>query len=598
MRRSLLCICFLMIIPFACEQPDDGPDAAIVSIRIEPANAILRIQDSEPVSQTFLVFAVDENGDEINVTPQATLAIEMTSLGSFDGPTLTTTSNRVGRTGIIASYLDLEARVETTIITLHVVEDPLMPDNIPERFEMAQPGISPPTLVYPSSNVMVPSNLGSIEFHFLPGGTNDIFAVDFVGDLQQIRFYTYCRDVFNGCYFAPNADAWSLLLDAGRGQAPLYYSVTGIDSSLQTPLASTSDSRTIGFSFYDVQGGLYYWAASSGAVMRYDFGLAGQYPERFLDTAQTGATECVGCHALSRDGSLIAVGLDIPGPAEVETYVVATRERMWNVGGALGGGANFFTYSPDNSALILSNGISMSMHDAQTGDHVADISTRGTMPDWSPDGQHLIYTRPVEPVQCPVPQFCSAVSVNQGELVLTDTATWQTTDVLVPSTSEQNNYYPSFSPDSEWIVYNQTLMGSSYDAQDARIWAVHRSGGPPLQLHQASPEPGGDSWPKWSPFVDEYYDGQLMWLTFSSTRDYGLRTSMPTQVWMVAFDPARANAGLDPSFAAFWLPFQNPLSSNHIAQWVEQIDRMPCDAPEDCPTGEICEQGFCRPDIQ
>lgn len=40
---------------------------------------------------------------------------------------------------------------------------------------------------------------------------------------------------------------------------------------------------------------------------------------------------------------------------------------------------------------------------------------------------------------------------------------------------------------------------------------------------------------------------------------------------MVGVDPARAAAGNDPSFVAFWLPFQDLASGNHIAQWVEEI---------------------------
>jgi hypothetical protein len=71
-----------------------------------------------------------------------------------------------------------------------------------------------------------------------------------------------------------------------------------------------------------------------------------------------------------------------------------------------------------------------------------------------------------------------------------------------------------------------------------------------------------------------------MWMTFSSTRNYGLRKPPPasntealsgTLLWMVAIDPDRVTAGGDPSYTAFALPFQDVTSSNHIAQWTQEL---------------------------
>jgi hypothetical protein len=40
---------------------------------------------------------------------------------------------------------------------------------------------------------------------------------------------------------------------------------------------------------------------------------------------------------------------------------------------------------------------------------------------------------------------------------------------------------------------------------------------------------------------------------------------------MAAFFPDRATAGGDPTGPAFWLPFQDINTNNHIAQWTEQV---------------------------
>ena len=89
----------------------------------------------------------------------------------------------------------------------------------------------------------------------------------------------------------------------------------------------------------------------------------------------------------------------------------------------------------------------------------------------------------------------------------------------------------------------------------------------------------GTSYPKWNPFAFRVSaQSQILWLTFSSLRRYGLRPSPPpassheglpvgTLIWMVAIDPARLAKGQDPSSPAFCLPFQDITTSNHIAQW-------------------------------
>jgi hypothetical protein len=70
----------------------------------------------------------------------------------------------------------------------------------------------------------------------------------------------------------------------------------------------------------------------------------------------------------------------------------------------------------------------------------------------------------------------------------------------------------------------------------------------------------------------------LLWLTFSSIRQYGLRQPPPgtgaesalgTLIWMVGVVPGSAQGS--PGFSAFALPFQDITTSNHIAQWTEQV---------------------------
>ena len=145
------------------------------------------------------------------------------------------------------------------------------------------------------------------------------------------------------------------------------------------------------------------------------------------------------------------------------------------------------------------------------------------------------------------------------------------------------------------MIFNQA-GGNSYDSPSAKVWAVSAAGGQPVQLAAASPN-GGDSWPKWSPLAQSYKQGKLMWLTFSSRRAYGLRLAggQTAQIWMTAFDPALAAQGKDPSYPAFWLPFQDMGSGNHIAQWVLKVERKPCAQTSECDPGDACANGTCEP---
>lgn len=177
---------------------------------------------------------------------------------------------------------------------------------------------------------------------------------------------------------------------------------------------------------------------------------------------------------------------------------------------------------------------------------------------------------------------------------------------LVPA-GGQNNYYPAYSPDGRFVLFNRSPSNrNSMDnatvtdagVPDGQLWAVPSAGGTPVHLINAS-APGGTSWPKWAPMLHRYSGGTVMWLTFSSGRGYGLRLTdnQRTQLWMVAFDPAKAMLGQDPSFPSFWLPFQSIGSGNHIGQWSTTVPRGPCTGTgqSTCAVGEVCRFGMCQP---
>ena len=75
--------------------------------------------------------------------------------------------------------------------------------------------------------------------------------------------------------------------------------------------------------------------------------------------------------------------------------------------------------------------------------------------------------------------------------------------------------------------------------------------------------------PSWSPDLD----GEQAWLAFASSRPYGeiIPVRGTPQVWITGVDLSRAEIGLDPSFAAFWLPSQEIGVVNNNPIWAPLV---------------------------
>jgi hypothetical protein len=147
-----------------------------------------------------------------------------------------------------------------------------------------------------------------------------------------------------------------------------------------------------------------------------------------------------------------------------------------------------------------------------------------------------------------------------------------------------HNFYPSFSPDGKWVLFNRAPTGDAYNNVDSSLWIVKADGsGQPIQLSAFNAAAGGitNSWGRWAPFQQTVgaNNEQIFWVTVSSKRDFGVRRintglaegSKTPQIWMSPFFVSKAEAGQDPTTPAFRLPFQNLASNNHIAQWTERI---------------------------
>jgi hypothetical protein len=243
--------------------------------------------------------------------------------------------------------------------------------------------------------------------------------------------------------------------------------------------------------------------------------------------------------------------------------------------------------------------------DGATGQKVKSIDIGGTQlsngadhPDWSPDGTKIVFTK--------IGATSSTLQrMHRGaiQMVTLNGTTWSAASTLVPATTGENHYYPAFSPDSKIVAFNISICPNGDESNrscnadgdpSATVYTVPTAGGTPAKLANLN-APGKEdgsqtnltnSFPKWCPF--EFHrtgelGSRLMWITFSSSRAYGLYGQPPQQtsgdgdattgklIWMAGIDPDAAGRGEDSSFTAFVLPYQGFDTSNHIGQWTERV---------------------------
>jgi len=256
--------------------------------------------------------------------------------------------------------------------------------------------------------------------------------------------------------------------------------------------------------------------------------------------------------------------------------------------------------------------------------------TRPTMPDWSVDGTSIVYVQPEAVGSWDSSLRNDDDHIFGGSLYTapyTGGGAFGAPAALVASQGE-NNYYPSYSPDApaSFIVFDRapldttvaTLAGcvgtiptvicpnDSFANPNARLMLVASTpGATPVDLATANGSPLGvntplsNSHPRFAPFVQTYKGKRLFWVTFSSTRDYALRVlnhkdgmypcypsdsyewpgsvhrNIPNgdcqlpQLWMAAIleDDGQPSTS-DPSGVAFWIPYQDPTTHNHMPSWM------------------------------
>jgi hypothetical protein len=601
----------------------------------------------------------------------ATWTIDDATLGAFAGDVFTTGTQNGGTSMVHATWNGLtgsatiHVKLHASVMTTGCKTCPTFPAaGTMSCNAMAQD----PQLVYPPDGILVPPNMNVLQVQFQPGTANTVWEIDFSNAATDVRVETLCNAISDaqgvatgGCSYDLDPQVWAYIAQSNRGGDPLTITVRGWDG--KAACVSGSNSRAMSFATEDLNAGLYYWQSvviggvqgKTGGIYRYDFGKQGQTGDPYLVPTQT-VTTCIGCHFLSRDGVKMSFGADDAdaddeySDLKASLLDVATKAVAPMSAGKISPG--FQTFSHDHALLLASDGKAMNNPaaffelDGTTGAPIRNVPTatkRATHPDWSFDDTFVAYVAP-QTFFCNTGMACANGNdehFSGGSLYtmpFDTTAKTFGTPVLLLTSAGENNYYPAIAPDGKLIAFDRAPASQTGLAADAFTNIAARVNFLTLTKQGAAPVDGtaanlGDgltnSWPRWSPFVHMYKGKRIAWITFSSTRDYGLRVRnsvmvggvsqvncfppespqnpmgskmMPLapnchqpQLWMTAVDLDKGeSAAGDPSWPAFWLPFQDPQAHNHIAQWVEKIVGVPPpDGGVDMSSSDLA--GACLP---
>jgi hypothetical protein len=556
------------------DRPTRDRDESLATLTISPDNVELLILNGVPANQDYTATLHFPDGSAEDVTSETYFSVD-TAFGSFNASTAAIVT--AGKTNAFGQYNDKVGSGQIIARVKSVRVDGGLDPSTPDLFTGAEDAAKAPLVIYPADDVAMPRNVGDFETHWVDPSGNNIFELALKTEFADVRVYVPGGNGNQAAgpmasFSAFTAAEW---LSAVGVQQSVRYQVRGVSTAAPGPVGAGPE-RVVQLTNETLEGGIYYWAAASTSgpdgIYRHDMAKPGQQAEEFFTRNQTptdvnGNRRCVACHVLSRDGTKMAVTYDGGNSfgtlVDVATATPQTDFTRWN----------FATFTPDGAQILTVHDGLLTVRASADQAAITTMPAAGYIshPDLSPDGTRLVYVRAPSGADW---------SFSTGHLYTRSyDQTTQTFGAEVPLiTDGGNNFYPSWSPDGQWILFNRDVAnGDAYDNAGGQLYVVKADGsGTPIELTAANEAAGlTNSWGRWAPFQQTVgVAGEpLFWVTVSSRRDFGVRLvgTLRPQIWMTPFFPSRAGQAVDPSVSAFRLPFQNIEGNNHIAQWTERV---------------------------
>ncbi len=473
-----------------------------------------------------------------------------------------------------------------------------VPDNVAELFAPVDGAGVGPCLIEPELGALLPRDWLRPRFRFIPALGQTLFEIRIRAEAEyDLLVYT------SSTSWTLPAATWAELARTDV-ERPLTVTLRGLDPSRVPTTPSLATSGTIVIAPVDAGGEIHYFTSTGASALK-SFGIDQESVRDTLRPEQTSG-RCVGCHAMTPDLAFIAssVSSDALGgdPAHLElrardnsgaepTFLTAEarmllgreQQHLPTFSGAHYQTGDRIVVSILSGQLIWTDLEAVSVAEntgwgtlLRTGDPNASV----THPELNHAGDSVAYTSVGMPSTIAVADqtdvFVVPYAARRGG---------QAQPLLGASTAEANEYYPSFSPDDAWLVFNKTTPAaapsdptfpfapatSTYANPASELYVVAASGGLAQRLAANDPpacsgrvSPGvSNSWAKWSPRTAEVAGKRYYFLAFSSNR------ADPEVNQLFASALVVGAGGQVTTYPALYFWNQPPSESNHQPVWSE-----------------------------
>jgi|GEM_PF-725422 len=571
---------------------DDSTPAPAFTVNCMPATQQLAITWGNPTTVQLSAEVIWPDGT-VEAPTNATWSVENNFGGSVTIDGLYTTPSDHGGIGEIAVRQQGITGICEIEITIDGEINNTPENNLPGAFSQATvlaDDSCAAQIIYPSDGAVMPGSLLPPKIQWTANAGSNMYSLHLRSLYSDLTFFT------SDDHLTTDQGTWLGLttFDPGTEVEITLTSGNWNGSSFTGDVCTAESTVTIEASDNDLDGTVVYWAPGIGGTMR-AISIGAAAPTSFSLPAMS----CVGCHT---------VNLSNPSLMSYADFAPTNPGRVVNLSNPsniIAGPMDslFTTLNPDGTRGIKAPPIDLlgaifgttrqlTLVELPSGLQLGTLPTSGTpaFADWSPDGTKVVYSS------------CSEGSTEFGgndcDLRIMDVSgdVFSNDRLLLAQQGDENFYYPTFSPDSQWVAFNRgttfytevqeedvhgdpvvdsagnpvmvpTATSTSNSNETAKLYIISANGGAAIEMAAASVESGlTNSWPRWAPVTQDY-----AWLAFSSKRAYGHTVHGPSQLWITAVDLSQASLGNDPSAPAVWLTGQSTSEDNLIPIWVPRI---------------------------
>jgi len=600
-------------------RPEAGPatDAFVpirrlVGLRIEPADPVIDVRNGDVSGLDLAFSAVGVYDDGSTAAGSCDWSLDAYVIGDLRDFLFRPYGTQGGTTTVRCVTPDHEASTSVTVRLRHLSNTAGISDA--ELASLTSSVVADPAvtrLLYPYDRTVFPRGLGAApEVMWAAPAAGDVYALTYS---EQFASATWVFTADDPARSQLPLDVWSSLQASNDGRTPLEVTLYRLAGGAGGTAYRGPQHRWT-LSTANLGGSVLYWeasrAAGTGGTRRLPLGGA---PSEVV----TGT--CIGCHAVSRDGSVLAAGETSSGshtgwdlPDGMSRFHAGTQSGYR----AVSPDGDVIAWVPCGRSDPDYQGEPLAFSDSATGTELAETGLESmgltNTPAFSQLGDMIAFS-----IRTGSPEGTYHNVFRDSDLGIArfDATTRRASDPRVLFVGEGLEFvgHPSFTPDDAHVAFqrgtqsrNRAGAGNEGAWSDepslADLWMIGTDGGALVRLEQASN--GGvlpvDRRHSYHPIVSPVAQGGYFWVVFTSLRTYGNRHTITAdhnyrectdmgfencramQLWVAAIDIS-SELDADPSHPAFWLPGQLLDHSNFDAYWSLDACR---------PTGESCEAGF------